>query len=32
MPNEGQFYFAFSVVRSVDNNVEIGVAPLNFDA
>ena len=30
MPLSGSYYFAFSVLRSVENNVQVGVAPLSY--
>ena len=30
MPLSGQYYFAFSVMRSLQNNIQIGVAPLSY--
>ena len=30
MPLSGQYYFAFSVLKSYDNNVQVGVAPLSY--
>lgn len=30
MPLSGNYYFAFSVLRSVENNIQVGVAPLSY--
>lgn len=30
MPLTGQYYFAFSVLKSSQNNIQIGVAPLSY--
>ena len=30
MPLSGNYYFAFSVLKSVENNIQIGVAPLSY--
>ena len=31
MPISGSYYFAFSVIRSIDSNIELGIAPISYN-